>query len=196
MKVRTNPTFRTPSPDAAKDYPESCPEVQVVCVRTRDMAPGRQRSADRGRGSRTGRQQADLRALRTTLGRLRPTAGSALRICTDVGHPSVLSLCAAARRLPLLWCACGKHALGARQAAADDNLRVVPGAMGKAVELDGDGKGFPDELASCLRLGRNGGPLGPRASESGGCDGDRNRRNRVAQRTQVPDIGVSDRCRV
>lgn len=50
----------------------------------------------------------------------------------------------------------GTEALLGRKTPTDRDLRLVYGRLGQTVELEGGGRGFPDQLRSCILFGVDG----------------------------------------
>ena len=84
-----------------------------------------------------GEQPAKLLGLWAPRARLRYTAHEALRVCAAVGYGGVFPLRDAPGGVCNLWRAGRDGAVGARQAPAHRHLRLVPGQLGQASELEG-----------------------------------------------------------
>ena len=168
--------------DAAQDYPQSCPENQIVRVGCGSLGGGRPLS-DSGKwncilGPIAGRcARAVGRAARGTIG-CRPGAS---RSCTSpkhyvpvipvrpvLGDEGVFDLCAATGAVYALRGTGGGDALGGGQTSGDPDLRLVSGELGEASFLEGGGRGLPKQLGRGLRCGRDGGGLWPGAPGSVG----------------------------
>ena len=80
---------------------------------------------------------------------------------------SVFFLYMMPRRLCEVWRPRRAGPLGRRQAPIDDDLRVVPRALGEAPQLAGGRHGLSDQLGPGVSVGRHGRRLGSRSRESG-----------------------------
>src|SRR6056297_3914975 len=100
MEVSSNHRSEVRGRDATQDYPESGPEIQVLCVHKRALDGQRRSAGTGGRGRRTCQRPAALLELWSAETGLRPVAEAAVRVCAPVGHQGVFGLCPAPGELP------------------------------------------------------------------------------------------------
>ncbi len=161
--------------DAGKDYPESSPKAAGVRVWGRPAGAGARSAGHRGGDPPPGAPPADVFRVRAAGARLRHLGPAPLCVRAAVGHPGLFPLRDATRAVPHLRRARRGCPLGRGQASPDDDLRLVPGAVGQAPELDGGRRGVPHDVGARLPLGGDGRNVGPGAPRPDGYHGDRDR---------------------
>ena len=119
--------------DAAQDYPQSCPENQIVRVWCGSLGGGR-RLPDSGSGTASsGQWPAGVFGLWAERPGVRQVAGPALRVRPVLGDEGVLGLCTATGGVYALRGTGGGDALGGGQTPGDPDLRLVSGELGRSV---------------------------------------------------------------
>jgi len=178
---------------AIENYPQFCRAAQVVRLQEDSMGRSSNQDRDRDIDRAEGKQPSDLLGLRLQDIRLRPAIAAPVRVCAAVANQGLFRLRNATSRLSKVRCEGGKGSLVRWQEPIDNDLPLVPSGLGQATFLERGCRRVRHNLAECVSLGKTGGFMGIGASEIGKHRVDRRRRSAVAKRSQVSDVGLSDR---
>ena len=169
-----SPTDR-PRQDADQDYPQPCPQAQVVRVRSGSALRRGRTARNRCGHSPSSERSAEVLGMWPPATGIRHAESASVRVHSDLGNRGVFHVRDAPGRMPELWRRRRGGAVGERQASCDDDVRVVPRRLGEEDELVGGGGGVPDLLGPRVSLSRDGRDVGSGASRPRGRGGDRGR---------------------
>src|ERR1035437_3130001 len=128
--------------------------------------------------------------------RLWTSAGTTLAVCAAVGNSHLVSLCPATGPVRRAWSRGGTDPVERRQAPRDLRHDGLPGPLGPAAELAGDGTHLPDQLGVGLPFGGMVCAMGLGAPATVRDPGTRRGRDSLGPRVagrQLPDRDLSNR---
>lgn len=147
----------------------------------------------RGECPAAAQEPAFVQRLRRARRPVRSSGNASFRVRSPLGHGGLFRVPDATGELPELRRHGGEGALGRRKLPSDHIVPLVPGGVGQTPVVAGGGHGVPHELAERVPVGAARGLLGNCTPGVGSDWCHRDRRDRLAKGTQVPDAGVPDR---